>query len=269
MIYRCIRNLPIPKIDEEGRVTEDVFLVKEGSLWKVDNQKHRETGNNSTIRLIRLWKSANCKTSPFIEIMPSTLSSYFKRKKYLKEIREKQGMSQSQFSDRLGISVRTLQEWEQKRKHEPAYLADLIEELFMQEKMNILEKLNNLYQNTKLYQEKSIHNFFYEISLLHNVRKSILEDEHQSTYDNQCFLKAIRFLSGIPFNSKGWVLYHSDEKGVYSFWNPEKKEAFDLRADGKTVLITYISCDGDMVTAENLETALRNYDISVYLTNGN
>ena len=49
-------------------------------------------------------------------------------------IRESTGMSQSQFAEHYGISVRTLQDWEQGRRVMPSYVLDMIELLVEENK---------------------------------------------------------------------------------------------------------------------------------------
>ena len=44
----------------------------------------------------------------------------------IKEIRQKLGLSQSQFAKKFHLNVYTLQGWEQGRKHTPGYLIYLI-----------------------------------------------------------------------------------------------------------------------------------------------
>ena len=48
----------------------------------------------------------------------------------LKELRIKTGLSQRQFADYFGISVRNIQEWEQERKSPPSYLVGLLERIW-------------------------------------------------------------------------------------------------------------------------------------------
>lgn len=48
----------------------------------------------------------------------------------LKELRKKTGMSQSVFASYFGLSVRTLQEWEQGNQAMPAYLLDLLDRVW-------------------------------------------------------------------------------------------------------------------------------------------
>ena len=54
----------------------------------------------------------------------------------IKELRSMTGMSQSKFAAYFGISVRTLQEWEQERKKPPVYLADLLKRILDLEYFN-------------------------------------------------------------------------------------------------------------------------------------
>ena len=49
-------------------------------------------------------------------------------------IRESTGMSQSQFAEHFGISIRTLQDWEQGRREMPSYVLDMIELLVEENK---------------------------------------------------------------------------------------------------------------------------------------
>lgn len=48
----------------------------------------------------------------------------------LKELREQTGLSQTEFAEYFGISVRTLQEWEQGRRKPPDYLVSLLERIW-------------------------------------------------------------------------------------------------------------------------------------------
>ena len=50
----------------------------------------------------------------------------------VKEIRKRTGLSQSAFARATGISVRTLQQWEQGRSQPPAYVESLIERVVAQ-----------------------------------------------------------------------------------------------------------------------------------------
>ena len=52
----------------------------------------------------------------------------------ISKIRESTGMSQSQFAEHYGISVRTLQDWEQGRRVMPSYVLDMIELLVEENK---------------------------------------------------------------------------------------------------------------------------------------
>lgn len=51
----------------------------------------------------------------------------------MKVFRKQTGMSQRQFAAYFGISVRTLQEWEQGRQKPPEYLEDLLKRIWAQE----------------------------------------------------------------------------------------------------------------------------------------
>lgn len=52
----------------------------------------------------------------------------------VKELRAKTGMSQSNFSARFGIPLRTLQHWEQGRQDPPPYVVAMIEQILNLEK---------------------------------------------------------------------------------------------------------------------------------------
>ena len=54
----------------------------------------------------------------------------------ISKIRESTGMSQSQFAEQFGISIRTLQDWEQGRREMPSYVLDMIELLAEENKAN-------------------------------------------------------------------------------------------------------------------------------------
>lgn len=58
--------------------------------------------------------------------------------KRLSEIRKELGWSQKKFADYFGVSVRTIQNWEQQRREPPKYMATLMERILIKE--NILEK---------------------------------------------------------------------------------------------------------------------------------
>lgn len=47
----------------------------------------------------------------------------------IKELRNLTGMSQRQFAEYFGISIRTIQEWEQERKSPPSYLVGLLKRI--------------------------------------------------------------------------------------------------------------------------------------------
>lgn len=47
----------------------------------------------------------------------------------IKELRDLTGMSQSQFAAYFGISVRTIQQWEQERRQPPEYLVGLLKRI--------------------------------------------------------------------------------------------------------------------------------------------
>lgn len=48
----------------------------------------------------------------------------------IKELRQATGMTQKEFAEYYGISVRTIQEWEQERKNPPSYLVGLLERVW-------------------------------------------------------------------------------------------------------------------------------------------
>lgn len=47
----------------------------------------------------------------------------------IKELRSLTGMSQSEFAAYFGLSVRSIQEWEQERKQPPPYLVGLLKRI--------------------------------------------------------------------------------------------------------------------------------------------
>lgn len=53
--------------------------------------------------------------------------------KTLLEMRKELGWSQKKFADYLGISVRTIQNWEQHRREPPEYLPMLVERILIKE----------------------------------------------------------------------------------------------------------------------------------------
>lgn len=54
----------------------------------------------------------------------------------IKELRRLTGMSQSEFATYFGLSVRSVQEWEQERKQPPPYLAGLLKRILDNEYFN-------------------------------------------------------------------------------------------------------------------------------------
>lgn len=54
----------------------------------------------------------------------------------IKELRHLTGMSQREFADYFGISVRTIQEWEQERRTPPSYLVGLLKRILDKEYFN-------------------------------------------------------------------------------------------------------------------------------------
>lgn len=48
----------------------------------------------------------------------------------MKEFRKSTGLSQSQFAEYYGISVRTIQEWEQGRRKPPEYILKLLKRIW-------------------------------------------------------------------------------------------------------------------------------------------
>lgn len=60
----------------------------------------------------------------------------------IKELRDLTGMSQSQFGAYFGISVRTIQQWEQERRQPPEYLVGLLKRILDFEYFNKKEGEN-------------------------------------------------------------------------------------------------------------------------------
>lgn len=63
----------------------------------------------------------------------------------IEDLRKETGMSQSKFANYFGISVRNIQEWEQKRKSPPPYLVGLLKrildnEFFIKERKSAMKK---------------------------------------------------------------------------------------------------------------------------------
>lgn len=56
----------------------------------------------------------------------------------IKEIRDKTGLTQTEFGDLLGIPMRSIQNWEKGWRTPPQYIVDLIE-----------FKVKSIYKNTK------------------------------------------------------------------------------------------------------------------------
>lgn len=48
----------------------------------------------------------------------------------IKELRTRTGLSQSKFASHFGIPVRTLQDWEQKKRTPPTYVVDMMEKIW-------------------------------------------------------------------------------------------------------------------------------------------
>ena len=69
---------------------------------------------------------------PLTEEEKAILEGFKERKKdcaKIKELRQSTRMSQSEFAQYFGISVRNIQEWEQGRKNPPPYLVGLLERI--------------------------------------------------------------------------------------------------------------------------------------------
>lgn len=60
----------------------------------------------------------------------------------IKDLRTKTKMTQCEFAEYFGISVRTLQEWEQGRKRPPTYLENLLLRILDDECFGKKEKIN-------------------------------------------------------------------------------------------------------------------------------
>ena len=73
----------------------------------------------------------------YIDLFEKEVSEFMKT---LLEMRKELGWSQKKFADYLGISVRTIQNWEQQRREPPEYLAALVERILIKE--NVLEEEN-------------------------------------------------------------------------------------------------------------------------------
>ena len=67
----------------------------------------------------------------------------------IKELREKAGLSQSQFADYLHINIRTLQSWEQRKRTLPEYVTELIEYKLKQEGLIGKKDTNTVYVVTE------------------------------------------------------------------------------------------------------------------------
>ena len=69
----------------------------------------------------------------------------------IKELRRLTGMSQSEFAAYFGLSVRSVQEWEQERKQPPPYLVGLLKRMANRNKwLKTHIQSNNLYDVLRL-----------------------------------------------------------------------------------------------------------------------
>lgn len=54
----------------------------------------------------------------------------------IKKLRKSTGMSQSKFSSYFGIPTRTLQDWEQEKRHPPSYVLNMMKRILNNEFFN-------------------------------------------------------------------------------------------------------------------------------------
>ena len=59
----------------------------------------------------------------------------------IKDLRQQMGLSQSQFAERFGIPVRTIQQWEQGKSSPPSYVSDMMVKLAGYSEPIIIEKV--------------------------------------------------------------------------------------------------------------------------------
>lgn len=61
----------------------------------------------------------------------------------IKEMRQKTGLSQSQFADKFGIPVRTIQKWEIGASKPKPYLLHMMQEMLKQDELLSSQKASN------------------------------------------------------------------------------------------------------------------------------
>lgn len=63
---------------------------------------------------------------------------------FIKELRNRLGLTQNEFAERFGIPVRTVQQWEQGRQEPPSYVVELIKKtILLEEELEKIKKENS------------------------------------------------------------------------------------------------------------------------------
>jgi putative transcriptional regulator len=105
-----------------GYMTDDEYLALQTALMTDPEAGPAIPGSGGVRKLRRKWKMAKTKRNVGREVLDGLRE--IKRGEYgrvinvpdVAMIREKTGLSQSRFASLLGVSVRTLQDWEQGRR---------------------------------------------------------------------------------------------------------------------------------------------------------
>lgn len=105
---------------------------------------------------------------PFLLFVIYTLIEYSIDMEDIKQTRKKTKLSQSEFSEKFGIPVRTLQKWEQKESDPLPYLLSLIQNEISLEEYIDITKYQFVPQN---YFRKIIKNTFKNITKIHPIQQ--------------------------------------------------------------------------------------------------
>ena len=132
--------------------------------------------------------------------------------KTLLEMRKGLGWSQKKFADYLGISVRTMQNWEQHRREPPEYLAMLVERILIKENALEENKVNNIFGEIIFTDETKLSE--YNCELL-NSFINYLNERHKKNKD--------------VFHCGATVQICSDEEFVTEFNNSIMSKMFDTK----------------------------------------
>ena len=73
MRYKCIKTFYVEKYDDNLFSTGKYMCVPKDSVWEISDTNF----GMSDIQLIRIWKTKNAKTMPYIEITEERLKAYF------------------------------------------------------------------------------------------------------------------------------------------------------------------------------------------------